>query len=72
MTALSIKAAMATTVSSTRRMRPPLMRYSKSTLTMAPCRKAIGMPRNTIQIRLKRINTSVHSAGDSRMNRVTI
>src|SRR5262245_36961218 len=30
------------------------------------------MPRNTIQIRLKRISTSVHSAGCSSTKRVTI
>jgi hypothetical protein len=30
------------------------------------------MPKKTIQIRQKRIKTSVHSAGDSMMNRVKI
>src|SRR6185369_17234927 len=39
---------------------------------MAPWRKAAGMPRNTIQISDRRIRISLHSAGCSRMKRVTI
>ena len=39
---------------------------------MAPWRKAVGMARNTIQIRLKRISTSVHSAGCSSTKRMMI
>jgi hypothetical protein len=39
---------------------------------MAPWRKAAGMARNTIQIRLKRISTSVHSAGCSSTKRMMI
>ena len=53
-------------------MRGGLQRYSTSTLTMAPWRKAAGMPMNTIQIRLKRIRTSVHSAGASTTKRMMI
>ena len=39
---------------------------------MAPWRNAMGMARNTIQIRLKRISTSVHSAGSSNTKRINI
>ena len=39
---------------------------------MAPCRNAMGIARNTIQIRLKRISTSVHSAGSSKTKRIRI
>ncbi len=39
---------------------------------MAPWRNAMGIARNTIQIREKRISTSVHSAGCSKTKRIRI
>ena len=55
-----------------RDLRPYLRPWLPETLTIAPMRKASGMPRKTIQIRLMRIRISDHSAGCSRMKRVTI
>src|SRR5688572_23514354 len=72
MTAISVSAARHTSQSSTRRIFGGLQRYSTSTLTIAPWRKAVGMPMKTIQIRLTRIRISDHSAGCSSTKRVTI
>lgn len=46
-----------------------LQRYRTSTLTIAPWRKAAGMPMQIIQIRPRRINASLHSAGCSATKR---
>jgi len=70
--ATNVSDAIITTVSSARFMRGSAQPRSTSTLTIAPCRNAIGMPKNTIQIGEKRIITSVHSVGSSSTNRVMI
>src|SRR6218665_12459 len=72
MVPITASVASATTASSSRCTFGGLQRCSRSTRTIAPWRKAAGMARNTIQIRLKRISTSVHSAGCSSTKRMTI